>query len=189
MMMRYVVALVLMLMAGQASAADTNKEQLWAALASGKAIAIMRHALAPGFGDPANFDVKDCSTQRNLSDEGRAQAERIGKLFREYGITQVRVVSSQWCRSLETARLLKLGEVEELTALNSFFANRANKQTQTDALKKWISEQAGDKPIVLVSHQVNISALTGASPASGEVVVLLKDNKGGFEVVGSLLPD
>lgn len=83
--------------------------------------AIMRHALAPGTGDPRNFDLTDCSTQRNLSEAGREQAKAVGELLRKSGIEKAGVYSSQWCRCLDTATLLGLGPVTELPALNSFF--------------------------------------------------------------------
>lgn len=152
----------------------------WEQFRRGKAIAIMRHALAPGTGDPTNFDVNDCSTQRNLSDEGRAQARNIGKLFKSHGIDAAQVFSSQWCRCQETARLLELGAVSTHSALNSFFQNRSTAAAQTVQLTAqfpdWI--RAGATPTVLVTHQVNISALTNSFASSGEILIITqKDNE------------
>ena len=93
----------------------------WDAFDEPGAIAIMRHALAPGTGDPANLTIGDCSTQRNLDDRGRDQARAIGSALRERGIVFDVVLSSQWCRTLETAKLLGLGTVVDAPALNSFF--------------------------------------------------------------------
>ena len=90
------------------------KEKLWDAFKSGNHIILIRHAFAPGFSDPENFNVKDCTTQRNLNNTGRNQARRIGDLFRMQGIQNARIYSSQWCRCLETAKLLKLGNVKIL---------------------------------------------------------------------------
>lgn len=168
------------------SFAAEEEEALWNALRSGTHIAIMRHATAPGTGDPADFRLGDCSTQRNLSEEGRAQATRIGARFRAKGIETARVFSSQWCRCLETARLLELGPVQELPLLNSFFADSEQRDPQTLALKEWLAGQNGPEPLVLVTHQVNITALTGVYPASGEMVVVGRSGTGEPTVAGTI---
>ena len=111
-----------------------NESTLWDALKTGNHIALLRHALAPGTGDPPEFQLGQCTTQRNLSDEGRDQARTIGGLFRENGIHNVRVFSSQWCRCMETAKLLALGPVAELPLLNSFFQNYERRESQTRML-------------------------------------------------------
>ena len=108
--------------------AQTKEAELWETLKTGNSVALMRHATAPGTGDPPGFQVDDCSTQRNLDQEGREQARGIGERFRERGISKVKVYSSQWCRCLETARLLELGEVTELPDLNSFLMTVAPKK-------------------------------------------------------------
>lgn len=163
-------------------------EELWSALREGRAFAMMRHALAPGTGDPANFDVDDCATQRNLSVEGREQARRTGDAFRDNGIMMAEVKTSAWCRCQDTASLMNLGTPEVLPALNSFFQNRSARDPQTEALKQWLNEWIGSKPLVLVTHQVNISALTGDFTSSGEIVVVDRDVSGGVKVLGSLKP-
>jgi 8-oxo-(d)GTP phosphatase len=152
-------------------------------------VALIRHAMAPGTGDPPNFALRDCSTQRNLSDEGRDQAYRIGLRFRANGMAAAQVFSSQWCRCLETASLLGLGEVQELPTLNSFFGNGEREQAQTQALKKWLAGQHLKQPLVLVTHHVNIIALTGVYPASGEIVFLRRDDKGSFTTAGTIKTD
>ncbi|PTX54827.1 histidine phosphatase superfamily protein (branch 1) [Litoreibacter ponti] len=158
----------------------------WDALEQPGAIAMMRHALAPGFSDPANFELRDCSTQRNLDARGRAQARAIGDAIRARGINFDRVFSSQWCRTLETARLLDLGPVEEAAALNSFFENRGNRDAQTRKTLDLLRETEGR--LMVVTHQVNITAITGGGVASGEIIVIrLTDS--GAEVIGSILID
>lgn len=171
-------------MAATVHAAD--EENLWQALRSGGHFALLRHAVAPGTGDPPNFAIGLCATQRNLSDEGRDQARQIGGRFRDNNILSARVFSSQWCRCLETAKLLELGPVEELPALNSFFQHYERRASQTRALKQWLLQQDLSRPLVLVTHQVNITALTGIYPASGELVIVQRTQEGGFEPAGTL---
>jgi phosphohistidine phosphatase SixA len=165
-----------------AQASDT----LYAAIREGRAIAMMRHAIAPGGGDPSNFRIDDCSTQRNLSQEGRDQAKRIGEAFRANGIRQAQVVTSQWCRCLDTATQLALGDYTELPALNSFFENRSQGAPQTKALREYLMARTSTQPLILVTHQVNITALTGEFASSGEVIVFSMDDKGEVTVLGSL---
>ncbi len=159
----------------------------WAALREPGAIAIMRHALAPGTGDPAAFRLDDCSTQRNLDERGRDQARSIGAAFRANGIGVDRVMSSQWCRCLETAELLGFGAVEPLPSLNSFFRDYSRRDAQTAETKAFLGMLPAKQRVVLVTHQVNITALTGAYPASGEVFVLQVNKAGDVEVTGRIL--
>ena len=161
-------------------------DKLWSALKSDNHLVLIRHALAPGFSDPDYFDVKDCKTQRNLNDEGRYQSKKIGDLFRSNGIDKAAVYSSQWCRCLDTAKLLDIGEVSELPSLNSFFEHFERERSQTEKTIKWIENAPLDIPTVLVSHQVNISALTGYSPASGEIVFLRRSSEGSISIIGSI---
>lgn len=149
------------------------------ALRDGKAVLMLRHALAPGTGDPAYFDVDDCSTQRNLNETGREQARAWKPFLAEHGITEARVFSSQWCRCLETAREMNMGEVEEWPALNSFFRNRGDGPAQTRQTIASVNDLEDGAPVILVSHQVNVTALSGIFPASNEGVILglpLKDS-------------
>jgi phosphohistidine phosphatase SixA len=163
------LALVIALSAAPAAAAD---EPAWEALKQPGAIAIMRHAIAPGTGDPANFRLGDCSTQRNLDERGRAQARAIGRAIRAQGIAFDRVLSSQWCRCRETAELLELGTIEEFPALNSFFADRSSRDAQTQELRNFLANLPDESRVMLVTHQVNITALTGRAVASGEIFVI-----------------
>jgi phosphohistidine phosphatase SixA len=162
-------------------------EALWAAVAEGGHVALMRHARAPGTGDPDNFRLGDCSTQRNLDETGRDQARRTGDAFREHGVVLGRVASSQWCRCLETAELLALGTVEPFAPLNSFFGDRARGPDQTEAVRALLADADPDGPsLVMVTHQVNITALTGIFPRSGEIVVLRLGGPEMFETIGSI---
>lgn len=173
-------------LAGEAVARDDAG--LWQALRNGEAFAIMRHAMAPGTGDPSNFKLGDCTTQRNLSERGRTQARTAGSLFRRNGVTKASVYSSQWCRCQETARLLNLGPVNDLAPLNSFFRNYDRSAPQTRALRKWLDAYRGSKPLVLVTHQVNITALTGRGVRSGEIVIFKMKPNGRRSVLGSIIP-
>jgi broad specificity phosphatase PhoE len=158
-------------------------------LEEGGYVVMLRHATAPGVGDPENFRLGDCATQRNLSDEGRAQARRLGERLRAEGIAAAEVYSSQWCRCLETAALLDLGPVEQLPALNSFFSRPAERAANLAALRRFLADLAKDgPPVMLVTHQVTISAITGRGAASGEAVVLAVDGSGRPPVAGTIEP-
>jgi 8-oxo-(d)GTP phosphatase len=163
-----------------------DEATLWHALRSGGHIALLRHADAPGIGDPEGFRLGDCATQRNLGDKGRGQAARIGERFRANGLTEARVLTSQWCRCLETARLLRLGLVAELPVLNSFFQHAGRGGPQTRALRQWIAAQDLSRPVVLVTHQVNITELTGVYPTSGELVIVRRVGNGALAVAGTV---
>ncbi len=173
---------------GNAVAQKADNQHLLEALKQGQAFAIMRHALAPGTGDPDNFNIDDCSTQRNLSDEGREQARAMGKRFRAAGIEAARVYSSAWCRCKETAELLGLGRVEVFPPLSSFLRDSDGGEAQKKALKDWLQSAPLTPPVVLVTHQVNLTALTGAMPKSSELFVVKRLPEGGFEVLGSIEP-
>ena len=144
----------------------------WQALREGRAVLVMRHASAPGFGDPEGFVLEDCKTQRNLNQRGRDEARRWGARLREAGLNEVRLFSSRWCRALETADHMALGPVEPLPALDSFFTSPANEQWHTDALREAVEQLPVGEIAVLVTHQVNITALTGIFPQSGEGLIL-----------------
>jgi len=159
-------------------------------------VLLLRHAIAPGVGDPAAMRLGDCATQRNLDATGRTQATAIGAALRAAGVGAgggagpVRVYSSQWCRALETAHLLGFGAPVELpSALNSFFEDRGQGPPATAALRAWLAAQPrGGTLTVLVTHQVNITALTGIVPASGEGVALRLLPDGDFALAGRLRP-
>lgn len=134
--------------------------------------AMMRHALAPGGGDPAGFRLDDPATQRRLSDEGRAQAKRIGAALKDQGVVFDQVWTSQWDRCRETARLLGLGEPVDAPELNSFFNDRSAEGAQTAAILERLCALREPETVMMVTHQVNITALTDVFPASGEVLVI-----------------
>ena len=162
---------------------------LWDVLRSGSHIALLRHAIAPGTGDPAELTIGDCSTQRNLSQQGRVQAMEIGTRFRINGIPAARVFSSQWCRCLDTAALLQLGPVRELPSLNSFFHRPESREPQLQGVREWIAMQEMGDVTVLVTHQVNITALTGVYPAFGELVIIHISENGDMQFVGNIAPE
>ncbi|MCZ8152720.1 MAG: histidine phosphatase family protein [Rhodobacteraceae bacterium] len=171
--MRHVnLALLALLLAAPARAEETGAVAL--AKGIGADVIFLRHALAPGTGDPAGFRLEDCATQRNLSDEGRAQARAIGEALRASGLQIAEVMSSQWCRARETAVLMDLGAVVEEPGLNSFFGNPDARQPTLDLLTDRLAslpEGAEAGLTVMVTHQVVISAVTGRSTASGAAVL------------------
>lgn len=176
---------VLLLFLSVLIAAPAAAQDAWAPARQPGVMILMRHATAPGTGDPSNFRLGDCGTQRNLSGEGRAQARRIGAAIGKAGIDISRVLTSQWCRAEETARLLDVAVVEPEPALNSFFAGRSNAESVTSALLARLKTLQGRK-VVLVTHQVNITALTGIYPASGEMIFIELAPSGGVAVRGRL---
>lgn len=180
------VAALVMLLAPQAEAKD-----IWQQLRTEPGLVVlMRHAIAPGGGDPAGFTLGDCRTQRNLSAEGRSQARAIGRQFRTKGVPIAQVRSSRWCRAADTARLLGLGNVRRTPALDSVFTAAESVATarkrQAERLIRAHRDEAG--VLVLVGHQANIIDLTGVAPASGEAVVVRADRDGKIRVVGRIAP-
>ena len=130
-------------------------------------VIFMRHALAPGIGDPNNFKIGDCSTQRNLNETGIAQAVLIGKQLKEKSIQFNKIYSSQWCRCYQTATLLDLGKVHEFAGLNSIFQNFVSRKETLQKLEQKLSEISLSKLVIFVTHQVNIQAITKKNAASG----------------------
>ena len=169
---------------GVTLAAGARAADLWSALRDADHFALIRHALAPGTLDPPGWRIGDCATQRNLSAEGRAQATRMGELFRVNGVRAARIHSSQFCRCLDTAALLGLGAVLPQPLLNSFAEDRGGSGPQVEALRAWIVQQDLDGPTLLVTHQVVISALSGASAGSGEIVVMRREADGRLTLKG-----
>ncbi|RBP33940.1 phosphohistidine phosphatase SixA [Marinobacter pelagius] len=171
MFLSMVLSTLALLLPLQVLASDENAEA-WEALREGRAILILRHALAPGTGDPANFDLNDCSTQRNLNEAGREQARAWKPFLAEHGIVEARVFTSQWCRCRDTATEMNVGEVTEWPSLNSFFQGRGDGATQTRQTIALANELEPGLPVVMVSHQVNITRLAGIYPSSNEGVIL-----------------
>jgi broad specificity phosphatase PhoE len=177
-----------------AIASATNDS--WKMLARGGYVILLRHtATVPGVGDPPGFVLADCATQRNLSAEGRAQAERWRAAIAEYKVMIGEVFSSEWCRCIDTAKIA-FGHVnappKKWSALNSFFESAQNQPAQTAAIKKRLPALLQDAKkfgnnVVFVTHQVNITALTGVAPQPGEAVFMQLDAQRNMSVVGRLL--
>lgn len=178
---------LLMLATGVLVAWQARAVETWEALREPGAVLIVRHAeTVPGIGDPPGFRIDDCATQRNLSETGRKQAVAMGRTLAERGVNVTRVESSRWCRCADTARLaFPRLPVAYLDALNSFFEDRSSADAQTRALRARIAEWKGPGVLVLVTHQVNISALAGRATAMGEAVVL-RPTVGDFSVLGTV---
>ncbi|MBS0003313.1 MAG: histidine phosphatase family protein [Thioalkalivibrio sp.] len=175
--------LVLALMLSAPAVADSS---VLSGLREPGTVLLLRHALAPGTGDPPGFRLDDCSTQRNLSEAGREQARALGDRLRAAGINEARVYSSRWCRCLETARLLDLGPVEPLPALDSFFQQRSERPARTQAAREFLQELPPGAPVVMVTHQVNISALTGEFTPSGGGIVAEMRPDGSLRLFGTI---
>jgi phosphohistidine phosphatase SixA len=187
----YVWVLVILsltfLSAMPAAASAADQSEVIDRLNAGGHILMIRHAIAPGNGDPPNFKIGDCATQRNLDDTGRDQARSIGVWLRNNGVTSARVYSSQWCRCLETARLLDLGPVQELAALNSFYEQAQDREPNLKALNDFISQQpVKGELIILVTHFVTIADIAGKSVSSGDGVLLALHEDAPYTVVGRL---
>ena len=149
-------------------------------------VLLMRHALAPGVGDPPNFKVNDCSTQRNLNDEGRAQASEMGQWLQRREIKILRVESSRWCRAKETAELLNLGTVRPNKNLDSLFQEtNLESHPQTANIKKRIINHRNTRGLlVLVGHFVNFQAVAQTSLESGEGVLVRATSTGEIKILG-----
>ena len=147
-------------------------------LKKGGNIIFIRHAIAPGNGDPQNFDISNCSTQRNLSKDGELQALKIGKFFKENDIKLTKVLSSEWCRCKDTAKIA-FGNYETKNFLNSFYDERfsENKDKQILDFQKFIRNWNKTGNLVLVTHYVVISEILNYAPSSGEIVVSDKSLK------------
>ena len=159
---------------GRRVSAAPADESAWRVLAAGGCAVLLRHAqTVAGLGDPPGFRLDDCSTQRNLSEAGRAEARRFGAEFARRGIDVDEVLSSAWCRCLDTARLaFPQHEVRVFDALNSFFADGSRREAQTARLRSHLARRGAPRRIVLVTHMVNIAALTGQSVGMGEALLV-----------------
>jgi len=165
--MRNLISCVLLLFSSVIASAE---DQLTSAVAAVEAdVVFMRHALAPGFGDPANFALDDCGTQRNLDSVGRQQASSIGGEMRQSKTQFAEILSSEWCRCKETTELLGLRKWATFSGLNSFFQDFANKQIVMNELEQKLDELSTGVTL-MVTHQVVIRAATGQSLGSGELI-------------------
>lgn len=160
--------------AGASAPADTAA----ALLREGGCVLLLRHARTePGVGDPPNFSLTQCSTQRNLSADGRTQAERLGAWLRSQGLRPQAVRTSMWCRCRDTATLA-FGSATDWRALNSFFESRSNEPAQTRELRQTLQSVRAGTWEAWVTHQVNISALTGEFTAMGEALIVSASAEG-----------
>ena len=167
---RMMAMLVIMLCLSTAAVAN-----LASPMTDGQHILLMRHADAPGFSDPAGHRLDQCSTQRNLGEFGKKQAERTGQWLSQQGIESAKVFSSPWCRCVDTATLLKKGPVIVDPSLGSFFENMGQANQQTERLRQLVQKslkQFPKTPIIMVSHHVNIEAFTGVVLSSGDMVLV-----------------
>ena len=133
-------------------------------------VIFMRHALAPGFGDPDQFTLGDCATQRNLNQSGIRQAQELGQLLRDSNLSITTIYSSQWCRCLDTASNLKLGNTVPFAGLNSFFEDHVDRDETLQMLKAKLNSLDHQGVVLMVTHQVVISAITGVYAPSGGMV-------------------
>ena len=161
----------------------------WAELVQPNTIVLFRHATAPGIGDPPGFKLNECPTQRNLNDKGRDEARQLGEQFRRRKVTVGAVVTSQWCRTRDTARLAFGDGVKDEPAFNSSFLASADiSDAQTAQARAVLTRWRGPGALVVFSHQVNITALTGVYPSSAEGVVVRAADDGSFKVLGTVKP-
>jgi broad specificity phosphatase PhoE len=156
-------------------------------LKGGGQVVLIRHALTtPGYGDPEGMKLDDCGTQRNLSDQGRADARTLGQAFRARGVPVAQVLSSPWCRCVETARLAFGQAPDVLPALGNLFGRPERAGPQIGELKPLVGRRPVNGNLLLVSHGSTIAALTGVSPNTSEMVVLTPQEGGRFSVAGRL---
>jgi broad specificity phosphatase PhoE len=177
-----------LLLAERAAAQSVQSAALWSELQKGGVGILLRHAQTEaGVGDPPGFRIGDCSTQRNLSDDGRRQAQRIGAALAARAVRVDQVLSSQWCRCLDTARLaFPKVAVEPYPALNSFFDDRSTEPQQTREVAARIAAIRAPANVAFVTHHVNILALTGVAAGSGEAV-LVRSAGGSVQTLGRLV--
>ena len=152
-------------------------------------VVLLRHAkTVAGTGDPPGFELNDCATQRNLSEAGREQANQIGTEFRGRNIPISQVLSSQYCRCLDTARLLDLGTVKPAPMLNSIFEDRSTATQQVEQTRQRILDHRNNSGVmVMVTHFANIVEISNASPQEGEAIIVQADGQGEVEVVATVL--
>tara|TARA_B100000965_G_scaffold401583_1_gene425760 strand:- start:309 stop:860 length:552 start_codon:yes stop_codon:yes gene_type:complete len=155
-----------------------GSDKILNSLEEGGKLIFIRHAIAPGNGDPDNFDLKDCSTQRNLDEKGIKQSEKIGLFFKINKIKIDKIISSEWCRCKDTAKIA-FGKFETYSALNSFYDEKfvANEFKQIEDLKNYIKNWNSEKNLILITHFVVISSMLNIGSASGEIIISDKNLK------------
>jgi broad specificity phosphatase PhoE len=187
--MRFSTITAVVLAAGLALSAPARaNERLWGLLKEGGQVVLIRHALTtPGTGDPSGMQIDDCSTQRNLSEEGREQARQLGATFHARNIPVGRVLSSPWCRCLDTARLA-FGKAEVSPSLGNLFGRPENRDKQVREMRALVGAWRGSGNLILSSHGSTIQALAGVLPEPSEMVILSPRGDGRFDMVGRLSP-
>lgn len=184
---RALTLMLLLVSAAFAQPALAADEDLWALLERGGQVVLMRHALTtPGVGDPEGMSLRECATQRNLSDEGRAHAAQVGEAIRARGVKVARLISSPWCRCLETSKLVFGRNPEVSFALANLFGRASQQVPQIADLRSLITPMPPGANLFLVTHGSTIAALTGVSPATAEMVILTPQPGGRFTVAGRL---
>jgi len=178
------LALVVLLVATGSARAD--EAAAWAALRQGGVVALMRHGDAPGVGDPEGWRLDDCTTQRNLSERGRDEARAVGARLRAERIAIARVLSSPWCRCVDTATLAGVGPVQVEPAFANAFALADRREALREGGRAVIGRWRGPGVLLVVTHGENIRALTGRSPATAEIVVVASGADGAPREIGSL---
>ena len=174
------------MLAAASGLVEADEAAAWALLKRGGQVILIRHAITtPGVGDPPGMRLDDCPSQRNLTDEGRGHARRVGEAFRSRGIVVDRVLSSPWCRCVETARLA-FGAGEIWTPLGNLFGRPERQTEQVREMRALASEPRTGGNLVLVSHGSTIGALTGINPATAEMVIVTPQGGGRFTVAGRL---
>ena len=184
-MIRRFLALAL---AWAAAAPVQAADDLWTLLKGGGQVLLIRHASTePGVGDPQGMRLGDCSTQRNLSEEGRREAKALGEALRARGVPVARVYASPWCRCRETATLA-FGGFEELGALGNLFGRPENRDRQMKALQPLLSRKPEKGNLVLVTHGTVVQPVSGIAPEQGEIVILTPRGSGKYDIAGRLKP-
>jgi phosphohistidine phosphatase SixA len=183
------LAIAAALLTGEIALSDAGAaEDVWAQLKKPGRIVLVRHANAPdGPTESDDMDFKNCAIQRNLDQAGRTQARRIGDLFRQHGIRQVRLIASQYCRSVDTAKLTRLGAVQQSAVLNMVYLGNPAKMQDAAARTRQLMKSLPAKQVaVLVTHVGNIQAIAGVAVASGEMVVVHLDPSGAVVLDGRI---
>ena len=174
--MKLIKFFLLILLSFNITVKANSNDKIQSLLKEGGKLIFIRHAVAPGSGDPIDFDLLRCETQRNLSKDGIVQSQNIGKFFSDNNIKIDKVLSSEWCRCKQTAKYA-FNKYETKSFLNSFFSAKfaSNKNKQINNLKKYINEWSGDNNLVLVTHYVTIQEVLNITSSSGELIIVDKN--------------
>ena len=181
--MKLIKFFLLILLSFNISVKANSNDKIQNLLKEGKKLIFIRHAIAPGGGDPVDFDILKCETQRNLSKDGIAQSKNIGRFFSENNIKIDKVLSSEWCRCKQTAQYA-FNQYEKKSFLNSFYGNKFThkKSLQMIELKEYVKNWMSKKNLILVTHYVVISEILNISPVSGQIIITNKK----FEILGKI---